>query len=151
LLGNHPSPTTKGGGYGCRPNFCQKDFMSDKHICTLDAMLKNTQITDDEYAFLKGGGVRRCLARIDNLRRGEDIEDVFHSLAAEQITVAKCLDVVRTYLMTGVIENYGGRAEGIQSGEYDPLPIAKAGSDKPLPEPWPPGSKKTKYHYQPKS
>lgn len=49
----------------------------------------------------------QVVSRVDQLRRGSDIADVFYALEANEISVAKALQVVRAYLNTGVIEPYG--------------------------------------------
>lgn len=68
------------------------------------------RITEDEYAFLKGGmSVPEMFRRIESINRGDGttgISGVFYALEENQISVAKAMQVIRRYLLSGEVECY---------------------------------------------
>lgn len=81
---------------------------------------------------------------VDLLRRGEPIADVLYAVENRDISVARGLEILRSFLLTGKIEDYGQvealKVEHVErhSDLIGELPPMQRGTPKPLPDPWPP-------------
>lgn len=77
---------------------------------SFDVLLKNGQITQDEYLFLHGGqNVPEIFRRVEDISRSHGmagISGVFYALEERRISIAKAMEVIRHYLLSGKIEEY---------------------------------------------
>lgn len=83
---------------------------TEPHKCTLATIFEQGGITEGEYRFLqRGGGAEHIFERVEAVSRTHGlhgISGVFYALEANTISVGKCMQVVRRFLLSGDIEDY---------------------------------------------